>query len=92
VSRRVLGVGAALLFAAVLTAYGVGGMLRIRAMQREIDATERDLATLKAQAERLSTTIDRLRNDPAYIEKLGREEHGLVREGETVLKFPPKSK
>ena len=29
-----------------------------------------------------------LRNDPAYVEKLAREELGMVREGETVLKFP----
>jgi len=90
VSRRVLGVGAAVLFAGILAAYGVNGLLRIRAMQRDIEATERDIATLRRQAERLSTTIERLRNDPAYIEKLAREEHGLVREGETVLKFPPK--
>jgi cell division protein FtsB len=32
--------------------------------------------------------VDRLRNDPLYIEKLAREEMGMVREGETVLKFP----
>ena len=33
--------------------------------------------------------MERLRNDPAYIEKLAREEFGYVRPGETVLKFPP---
>jgi cell division protein FtsB len=32
--------------------------------------------------------VDRLRTDPAYIEKLAREELGYVRPGETVLKFP----
>ena len=36
----------------------------------------------------LTATIDKLRNDPAYIEKLAREDLGYVREGETVLKFP----
>lgn len=91
-SRRLLGLGAAVAFAVILVVYGLSGMLRVRAVQREIDAAEREIAALRAKAERLTTTIDRLRNDPEYIEKLGREEHGLVREGETVLKFPPKPK
>jgi cell division protein FtsB len=66
--------------------------VRIRALEREIAAAERDIAALRSQAKRLTEAIDRLRNDPAYIEKLGREEHGLVRQGETILKFPPKPK
>ena len=89
-SRRLLGAAAAVLLATALAVYGVTGLLRVRAMHREIEAAERDIEALRDQAERLTGTIDRLRNDPAYIEKLGREEHGLVREGETVLKFPPK--
>jgi cell division protein FtsB len=32
--------------------------------------------------------VERLRNDPAYVEKLAREELGYVRPDETVLKFP----
>jgi cell division protein FtsB len=91
-SRRLAGVGVIALAAAVLGAWGVNDLVRIRALERELGATERDIAALRAQAERLAEAIDRLRNDPTYIEKLGREEHGLVREGETVLKFPPKAK
>lgn len=90
--RRLLGLGAAVLLAVVLGGWGVGGLLRVREIEREIAATERDIADLRTRAEQLTATIDHLRNDPAYIEKLGREEHGLVREGETVLKFPAKSK
>ena len=91
-SHRLLAVGVGLALAAVLGTYGVSGALRFRAMQGEIAVAEREIAALRAQAEKLTVAIDRLRNDPAYIEKLGREEHGLVRQGETVLKFPPKSK
>lgn len=91
-NRRLLGIGLAVLVGLLLGVYGLGGLLRVQQMQREIEAAERDIATLRAQTEKLTRTIDRLRNDPAYIEKLGREEHGLVREGETVLKFPPKPK
>ena len=89
---RVVGAVAAVLLTTALAVYGVSGLVRVRAMHREIEAAERELATLRLETERLTVIIDRLRNDPAYIEKLAREEHGLVRPGETVLKFPPKPK
>jgi cell division protein FtsB len=91
-SHRLLALGVGMAMAAVLGVYGVSGALRVRALHQEIASAQREIAALRAQAEKLTLAIDRLRNDPAYIEKLGREEHGLVREGETVLKFPPKSK
>jgi cell division protein FtsB len=85
-----LGVGAAALV--VLTSWSVTGFLGVRAIQREISAAQQEITGLRTQAQSLFRMIDRLRNDPAYIEKLAREEHGLVREGESVLKFPPKPK
>jgi cell division protein FtsB len=90
VSRRLLGAGVGLLLAAVLGMYGITGLVRVQEMRAEIDLAERELATLRAQQRGLAETIERLRHDPAYIEKLAREEHGLVRPGETVLKFPAK--
>jgi cell division protein FtsB len=91
-SRRLAGMGAIALAAIVLGVWGVSGAVRIRALEREIEAAERDIAVLRTQARRLTETIDRLRHDAGYIEKLAREEHGLVRPGETVLKFAPKPK
>lgn len=89
--RSWIAIALALGVGGLLTAYGVSGALRVRALQREVAAAERELEVLRARAAELSTLIERLRHDPAYIEKLGREEHGLVRQGETVLKFPPRS-
>jgi cell division protein FtsB len=83
-------IAAAVVGSVVMGAWGVSGALRARTLQHEIEATEREIGAMKAQAARLTETIDRLRNDPAYIEKLAREEHGLVRQDETVLKFPPR--
>jgi cell division protein FtsB len=90
-SRRLVAV-AAITLAVLVLGSAVSGAVRIRALEREIAAAERDIAALRSQAKRLTEAIDRLRNDPNYIEKLGREEHGLVRQGETILKFPPKPK
>jgi cell division protein FtsB len=88
VNRRLVAGGLVLVVAASLAVYGGSGVLRVRAMQQEIQQLERELATLRAQTEKLTATIDKLRHDPAYIEKLAREDLGYVREGETVLKFP----
>jgi len=72
---------------------GVGGngMMRVWQMQREIESLEADIARLRAQTQTLGQTVERLRNDPAYIEKLAREDLGYVRPGESVLKFPSQS-
>jgi cell division protein FtsB len=86
--RTALAAGLVLVLGGGLAVYGGGGILRVRAMQQEIRQLERELGTLRAQTEKLTATIDKLRHDPAYIEKLAREDLGYVREGETVLKFP----
>ncbi len=87
-SRRLVAAALVLVVAAGLAVYGGSGVMRVRAMQDEIRQLEHELATLRAQTQKLTATIDKLRNDPAYIEKLAREDLGYVREGETVLKFP----
>jgi cell division protein FtsB len=85
---RALGVAAVLLVAVALSAYGARAVFKVSEMRRDMETMERDLVTLRARTEELTKTVDRLRNDPAYIEKLAREDLGYVREGETVLKFP----
>jgi cell division protein FtsB len=88
VNRRLAAAVIVLVLAAGLAVYGGSGILRVRAMQVEIHQLERELVTLRTQSDKLTATIDKLRHDPAYIEKLAREDLGYVREGETVLKFP----
>jgi cell division protein FtsB len=88
VSRRLLGGAALLVVVGALTMYGVSAVLRVSDMKREMETLERDLVTLRTRTDELTQTVDRLRSDPAYIEKLAREDLGYVREGETILKFP----
>ena len=91
-NRRAAIVVLVLVVGAGLVVYGGSGVIRVRAMQQEIRHLEREISTLRSQTEKLTATIDKLRHDPAYIEKLAREDLGYVREGDTVLKFPPKPK
>ncbi len=90
-SRRLLVAGVAVVVATGL-AVGANGVMRVLAMRRELHTLETDVARLRSQTDTLSRTVDRLRNDPAYIEKVAREELGYVRQGETVLKFPSQGK
>ena len=88
---RVVGGALALLLFLGLGVYGWQGVVRLRQMRAQLETLERDNTALRQQAERLTQTIDRLRNDPAYLERIAREEQGMVRPGETILKFPSKN-
>lgn len=64
------------------------GVLKLRRLQGEIESLHKDVQTLEAENERLFRAIAELRHDPSTIERLAREELGLVRPGERVLRFP----
>ena len=85
---RLLGSGAVVVLTLGLAVCGGNQVLRVTHMRREVETIERDIVSLRARADELSRVVERLRNDPAYIEKLAREELGYVRPDETVLKFP----
>ena len=85
---RVLGGVAGALLAVGLVVYGGSALARVVSLQREVETVERDIVAQRTRADALARTVERLRNDPAYVEKLAREELGWVREGDTVLKFP----
>jgi len=87
-SPQKLGTIAMVVLAVGLAVFGVKESVRAWQMRRDMHVAEREVEALRAKQADLTRTIDRLRNDPLYIEKLAREEMGMVREGETVLKFP----
>lgn len=90
-SRRRLGIAAVALLAASLAGFGVRESIRVWQLRQELSALERDVSALTEQQQKLEKIAERLRSDPAYLEKLAREDMGMVREGETVLKFPSQS-
>jgi len=88
VSPRVLrGVMAAA--AVLLLLYSASSLAQVWQMKREVESLERDIAALRAETQRLSRTIEGLRNNPDEIERLAREALGLVKPGEKILKLPP---
>lgn len=81
----VAGILAGLFVAAFLGDRGVLQLLRLRT---EVEALHHEVQALEAENERLSHAIAELRDNPDVIERIAREELGLVRPGERVLRFP----
>ena len=77
-----------MLLAASLAGFGLRESIRVWQMRQELSALERDVSALTEKQKALEALAECLPSDPAYLEKLAREEMGMVREGETVLKFP----
>ena len=86
---RALRAGAITIVALAILAFGGQSLGRVWQMKREVDGLEREIAALRAETDRLSTTVNQLRSDPDSIERVAREELGFVKPGERVLKLPP---
>jgi cell division protein FtsB len=89
VSRRALRAGVLAVIALAILGYGGQSLGRLWHMKQEVDGLEHQIATLRAETERLSAAVARLRSDPESIEQIAREELGFVKPGERVLKLPP---
>jgi cell division protein FtsB len=75
---------AALVYLFVFSKYGY---LRMRDLQKENDELEERVAEVEDENEELQTEIGRLEDDMEAVERLAREELGLVKEGETIYRF-----
>ena len=77
--------------AATLLTLGYGGqsLARVWHMKLEVESLEREISTLRTETGRLTALVTRLRSDPDLIEQVAREDLGLVKPGERVLKLPP---
>lgn len=63
-------------------------LLDVRAARQRLAQAEAKVARLAAENDSLQRTLWRLENDPNYLEKIAREEYGLVKPGERVYRLP----
>lgn len=70
-----------------LAIWGERGLLAMGRKQREVIQLAREIEAIEQEKARLSEQIHRLQHDMGYIEKIAREELGLVRAGELVFEF-----
>jgi hypothetical protein len=80
------GIGCFLLLS-LLAIAGDGGFFEVYQFNRHLQQVEGQIQTLAAENERLRTQVTGLRSDPYQIEKLAREDLGLVRPDEIVLEI-----
>jgi cell division protein FtsB len=81
-----------LLVLAGTAVFGDNGVLALRRLRGEVASLHREVRVLESENERLSKAIADLQENPAVIERIAREELGLVRPGERVLRFPRSSR
>jgi cell division protein FtsB len=63
------------------------GLPRLRSLQRELDTVQAENADLKRDVGRLRIEVQALRDDPAAVERIARDELGMVRRSEVVFQF-----
>src|SRR5690606_9193503 len=63
------------------------GMPRMRALEKELRGVEAENAELRRDVARLRTEVKDLRDNPAAVERIAREQLGLVRKTEVVFQF-----
>ncbi len=64
------------------------GLPRYRALKDELRHVERDNERLAREVAALGREVEALKSDPAAVERLARDELGMVREHEVVFQFP----
>ncbi len=66
------------------------GLPRMRALETELSGVEVENASLRGDVGRLRTDVKELRENPAAVERIAREQLGLVRKSEVVFQFERK--
>jgi len=64
------------------------GLPRYRALKGELREVEAQNERLRREVRDLDRQVDALRSDPAAIERIARDELGMVRDGELIFQFP----
>ncbi len=64
------------------------GMPRLEAVEQELHTVDEENLELRREIEVLRAQVSQLRDDPAALERIARDELGLIRESEVVFQFP----
>ena len=80
--------GLLLLALVVHDIFGTHGYLAMRRTQLEIKKVRADIEQLNKENLQLSDEVKDLKSDPRKIEKIARDELGLAKPGEVIIKIP----
>jgi cell division protein FtsB len=66
---------------------GEYSVFELRATRTQLDVERTRLAAIEVEIDSLAALADSLEHDPVKIERVAREEFGMIREGETLYRF-----
>lgn len=89
--ERVLPIGVLVIAAvgAPVLIFSPTGLPRLRGLERELRDVNEENAELGRQIDALRGRVARLRDDPAAVERIARDELGFIRQDEVVFQFKP---
>jgi len=68
---------------------GEYSIFELRSARAAVTAERADLTRLEARIDSLSAWADSVRTDPGTLERIAREQFGMIRDGETLYRFVP---
>jgi cell division protein FtsB len=68
--------------------FGAHGFLAMRRTRAEIERVQKDIDRINKENIQLAEEVKALRSDPRTIEKIAREDLGLAKDGEVIIKIP----
>jgi cell division protein FtsB len=68
---------------------GEYSIFELRSARVSVAAEQAALGELEARIDSLSAFADSVRSDPGTLERIAREQFGMIREGETLYRFVP---
>ena len=83
-----LAAGVALLL--ISDVFGTHGVLAMRRSQKQAADIQKQINQLNQENRQLEDRVKALKNDPAAVERIAREEMGLARPGEYIFKVQPR--
>jgi cell division protein FtsB len=63
------------------------GLPRLRGLERELSSIDAENRDLQREIDELRGYVGRLRDDPAAVERIARDDLGLMRQSEIVFQF-----
>ena len=83
-------VGLGLIALVVHTVFGAGGYVDLQKRDAELQRINEKVEDLEKENRRLTGEVKSLKNDPAAIERVAREQLKLVKPGEKIITLPEK--
>ncbi len=72
--------------------FGPNGLPKLRALQNELDAIVQESDRISEETYKLEKEVQSLRDDPIAIERIARDELGMVKQNEIIYQFDSSGK